>query len=110
VRGINESTIDELRRRSRIVEESGDGSVFELIVPNVSEDILCKMKQEELYIYQDIKNCKFKIYNEFGGKFQFRFSDHHGYTKADMIQKAKKFAESKGYKFKIEQRQGEVKK
>ena len=98
VRGIDRRTVDQLLEMT----EGKPYEISELIVPNTDEDILCNMTLTGLLMFCDIRNCKFKINNSSKTrKCYFEFSDTPGYTGAEMCQKIKDLAESRGYKFKI---------
>lgn len=100
VRGIDENTADMLLS----MKSDKAYEVSALVIPNASEDELCKMSLKELERFADIKNCKFKLSNENAlyRKCYFEFSENEGYAKTDMEEKARNFAERKGFLFKVE--------
>lgn len=101
VRGIDEDTTDMLLT----MKSEKSHEVSALVIPNASEDELCKMTLKELVRFADVKNCKFRLSNEnaLRRKCYFEFSETAGYTKSDMEEKVRNFAERKGYSFKVEE-------
>ncbi len=97
VRGISKDTIEMMWEIGFQYNEC----YCEIIVPDVSEKELCQLNECELERFDDISKCKFKINNGNLCSCYFEFSDTPGYTGAEMCQKIKDLAESRGYKFKI---------
>ncbi len=83
--------------------EERNGDHHELIVPNASEQELRESKLDDLVKYHEIENCKFKINNCCTDGMYFEFSEVPGYTKEELIEKARELAESMGYKFKVKE-------
>ena len=98
VKGVSMQTLEIMKK----IGQEYDECYYELTIIDVPESEFSRMTVNELEELVNNKSFKFKINNAGFNSCCFEVSDNSGYTKADMIQKAKEFAESKGYKFKIE--------
>lgn len=78
-----------------------DECYYELAIIDVSEAEFLQMTADEIEKLGSNEHYKFKVNNGGFNSCCFEIFNTPGYTKNDMIQKVKEFAESKGYKFKI---------
>ncbi len=102
VRGIDGSTIDMLLS----MKGEKNFEISSLIVPFADEEEISEMSLPKLMRFREKENHKFKISNEneSGPMCFFEYSDMRGYTKEDITEAVRLLAESRGYKFKTEEK------